>query len=620
MSLRLKNGDKSSKKKYIITGGEEGEKTLLAISDIEGCAESKILCTETNYQHITYYLNNPNNNIAFLGDYFDQGPGMIESIINIGVIKTIYENRVHIILGNRDINKFRLFYEAVTNLIKPDITDLMFNDWNGVTPKKSNILNEDDVWGEQDMVKKTETLIAKTYGAAKLLKNIVSELNEKKDKDKNENKKINKYELNTTSLATEKDALYILCSVYVHDKELELYFGNEISPFIENNIELIKSFQQNCRIVFNYGRLISSFQFSNKKVALMSHGGSYDKNIFKINKVHYAKIIIPDNNHSMKDNNDSMKDNNDSMNYFSRMETARLFFASNAVFGDDNAINLNDNITQINSIYDTFLNEIFKKDESYKFSIKNENLKKLIDDTNALSKSYFIINALGLNKNVDEGDYISPIASCGIDGCKGVKPTDPQLIQIFIQKGINYVLNGHIPHCTNVPIIYNRKGNNDSEYVVFISCDTSNSLGIPDEYERLDQLPLAFITEDKVGITSLNDSGKLDSSKTKGFGYKKNGLEPYAELIQEWSYTKTPNIIENTRGHQILEFPSKIENDKMVYLNTGDVASNLYAKMEITEVKTGGGKKSRRRKGKSGRVSKRRNKKMCKNMQCKRCG
>jgi len=102
---------------------EQGK--LLLISDIEGCAavdffsktpQNVEMCTHEFFESIKAFLKkNTKNEVAFLGDYFDKGSGVVTTITSIVNLKKEFEDpdkdRVHIIFGNRDINKFRLAYE-----------------------------------------------------------------------------------------------------------------------------------------------------------------------------------------------------------------------------------------------------------------------------------------------------------------------------------------------------------------------------------------------------------------------------------------------------------------------------------------------------------------------------
>ena len=114
------------------------EGQLLFISDIEGCLEKQgpieqnvSLCELINYLTdgplFNFLLKHPNNKIAFLGDYFDKGPGVASSIKGIRSLHKIFPHRVHIILGNRDVNKFRLGYEVLQSQEMTLVTDPLDN-------------------------------------------------------------------------------------------------------------------------------------------------------------------------------------------------------------------------------------------------------------------------------------------------------------------------------------------------------------------------------------------------------------------------------------------------------------------------------------------------------------
>lgn len=92
---------------------------LLLVSDLEGCApydskqepQSQQLCSPEFFTSVATFLEWPKNKVAFLGDYFDKGPFVVDTINGIMTLKELYKERVHIILGNRDLNKMRLIYE-----------------------------------------------------------------------------------------------------------------------------------------------------------------------------------------------------------------------------------------------------------------------------------------------------------------------------------------------------------------------------------------------------------------------------------------------------------------------------------------------------------------------------
>jgi hypothetical protein len=136
---------------------------LLMISDLEGCAEKSrsgikqttILCQDDTFTAIKKFLkNNTKNKVAFLGDYFDNGPHVVNSINNIVELHTEYNDRVHIILGNRDVNKLRLIYE-VGDKIKEGVGENGF--WDKI------IIGT--IVKETDIINKMKLIFANTMGA-----------------------------------------------------------------------------------------------------------------------------------------------------------------------------------------------------------------------------------------------------------------------------------------------------------------------------------------------------------------------------------------------------------------------------------------------------------------------
>jgi hypothetical protein len=106
------------KKPIIIDMSAPGK--LLLISDLEGCnphsaakaPQSQVLCGEEFFTAVREFLSrNPENKVAFLGDYFDQGPLVVDSVNRIIALQEAFSDRVTILMGNRDLNKLRFIYE-----------------------------------------------------------------------------------------------------------------------------------------------------------------------------------------------------------------------------------------------------------------------------------------------------------------------------------------------------------------------------------------------------------------------------------------------------------------------------------------------------------------------------
>jgi len=91
---------------------EETGPTILMFSDIEGCQadpknpQSIALCSPLFYNKIAKMLRvNKKLEVAFLGDYFDQGMHVHSSITGMEMLldDKDFVGRVHVILGNRDV-------------------------------------------------------------------------------------------------------------------------------------------------------------------------------------------------------------------------------------------------------------------------------------------------------------------------------------------------------------------------------------------------------------------------------------------------------------------------------------------------------------------------------------
>lgn len=91
------------------------------VSDIEGCEthgrfgkqlpQNTTMCETPFYEALDEKLSGGTTHVCFLGDYFDHGPGVLNSVVQIAKLKLKYDDKVHIILGNRDVNKFRIYFE-----------------------------------------------------------------------------------------------------------------------------------------------------------------------------------------------------------------------------------------------------------------------------------------------------------------------------------------------------------------------------------------------------------------------------------------------------------------------------------------------------------------------------
>ena len=105
-------------------------KHFIFIGDLEGCVKYKRFlrgpktdyhlqnrgrCSEAFFDALRKKLTDETLHICFQGDYFDNGDLVKDTLLQLANLKKDYEDRIHIILGNRDLNKFRIYYELKLN-------------------------------------------------------------------------------------------------------------------------------------------------------------------------------------------------------------------------------------------------------------------------------------------------------------------------------------------------------------------------------------------------------------------------------------------------------------------------------------------------------------------------
>lgn len=493
---------------------EEGQKDtnegqLLFISDLEGCVpnwtpdgtlkplpkltkQNVSLCEKGTYDNdgpLCKFLSNNKNKIAFLGDYFDKGPGVEQSIIGIAKLKNEFGDRVHIILGNRDINKLRLFYEL----------------------KNDEIFEQNSGWQLWiDKFKKNNENTPSFFESFLELKN------------------------KNNSTLTELIDVILVKSMGADG--IEPYWADDEAKktkqlgYIDNLINIFTAFNEEnafhvaVRTIFKKGKIVEYDQNFN---VLMSHAGGFDNIVFK----GYAERIDGIRT--------SLKTEN---SYFDKMEIARKGL-ENEVEGVviDDITNLSSSFKLSNKILKNVVDTIFPQPEGKEDATQ---LEKEETDPN----DFFILQASGLKPAKGHGDnsqiFASFIQSCG-SGC-GQPPASKYLIEPFAPKikyesnDIKFIAHGHVPHCLPFPLIVN---NNDT---IFIHNDTSNGQKQTENVgEAITTLPFAYLelgTNPQIGI--LKEGRMAPYSETnKFFSVNKN----FNNLIIEMN-EKGPihaNIIEN---------------------------------------------------------------------------
>ena len=388
---------------------------LLMISDLEGCAEfdnansdidptdptkkmkvkqTTVLCDKTTFDSFDKFLKkNKNNKIAFLGDYFDKGPHVITSIN--GIVKLFEDNpdKVHIILGNRDVNKLRLIYEL--------------NDLQPQTPPPTPIENPffqneviQDIIKEKGPFEKLKLILKNTMGAGAPLYDTNKEigLQIKQIGDTGDNKEDD-----------DKYLAKILVSVFNKD------VANAISDRAIDEYDNL--FIENCRKLFINAKIVH--YDSDFKVLLSHAGGFTNTGSHILSDISYYENII----------NEMVEIKAE--NYFIRiLETQKQLIKP---------------VINIEKMQEKKLSEVLK----FHNDLLTNSLK--FDDKLLPSKEYILLQAMGLNGS----DYYSFIASCGLNGgCELKFNKNQELLTKMKDNDIKFVASGHQPHCTTVPLIY----------------------------------------------------------------------------------------------------------------------------------------------------------------------
>jgi hypothetical protein len=571
---------------------------LLCIADLEGCLKEQItkdnttgqnittaqnitMCQKETFNAISEYLKGEGNHVAFLGDYFDKGPHMVSSINGIAGLKDVHKDKVHIILGNRDLNKMRINIEK--NMKETKYTDEVWADWKnaleqGVPPgvyekdetsanidennetsanidennETSASLGENHETSEDLALKRTKYLLAKTYGAPELLKFLSIELS--KEDLLYTNEKPNEEEINRQNEA-QKKALDLFGDIF------------SASTAYKNNDEESTKFVNSCRILFNEGKLMEKVTVGEKNV-LLSHGGSFNAHIFDEKNVHM-------------DTDKNKPADFEKADYYGKMELCRKELERDDTDEGNQTEDIDTIIRNYNKFYQTVLKNV--KDKSHDETVKDHN--------------YHMLQAMGLKlptkpENRTKGKtkyFVSPIESCILNGgCNGNEQIKemPDKLNTYLKDDskIDIISHGHIPFCGTVPLIYKNKD------IIFVSNDVSNGNrpGYDGVDTKLENIPLSCISKDKVGICSLNSSGKLNEATNKIIGAYKNSIKGeeiadkdyYRGLVK--SYDSYNNIPEYTYINTF--FDTKAPYQPMGKIPGADAAPGADKSVPVMEI------------------------------------
>lgn len=448
---------------------------LLMISDLEGCAEfdnanpvkvkqTTLLCETPTFDALNKFLKeaDKNNKVAFMGDYFDKGPDVVNSINEIVKLSEENPGKVHVILGNRDVNKLRFIYEFNETLKGcPSNTEKLSWPCNDI----NSIVNQKVVLERMKLILKT------TMGAGPPAYDPTDQLGLKINKI-SDGFKLPKFDENQESYFS-----YVLLKAFNANVLAQTKSSVEDTDLQKKDAEFIL----NCRELFQMAKI--AIYDTDYKV-LLSHAGGFTKagSFILSNKKYYEDILT-----------ELEKTPITFDNYYQKISQAQQALQTAP--------------TEIQLLKSETLTEVL----DFHNKLLSDSLK--FDDVGIPNSSYILLQAMGLSGSPN---YYSFIASCALNGgCKLDFNVNNELLKKMTESSIKFVASGHQPHCTTVPLVY-KQGN-----VVFIANDTSNGYR-PDSLTKqleLQNIPLSYIEigqpEIGCGICSINSEGQIVKGSIK---------------------------------------------------------------------------------------------------------
>lgn len=482
---------------------EEKTPKLLLISDFEGCAEkslsgqlqSRLLCSKAFFDSISAFMtSNPGNKVAFLGDYFDQGDLVVDTINYIMEVHKKFPNRVHIILGNRDLNKLRLIYEMRATPQTVDANN-KWSVWNGFYPDM-------EASTPLSLNARLLSIANKSMGAGGAIKI-------------------------APGLSAEESAHVLVRAFSKPNAEL---LGLTNSGELDKQYNI---FYDNVRKLFTVGKIVvhdTDFK------TMLSHAGGSDP--FMLHTDEYYENI----KHELKQKSDKNTGKAILSTYYGKIETVRKLLQispkGTEIASSFNADTYNSVLKGIPDMFDSTSIVLVNINDSTSTVIPNE---------------YYLLQGLGLKPDAHDGTavtdgktFTSFIQSCDVQGCKGPHGPDINLSQdkanfeeaykvyfeTLVKQLIKFVAHGHVPNCTPIPLIYKRA---DANGIIFVDNDTSNGYR-PAEIDAINKIPLAYITTDgKAGVFSL-DTMNAESTY-------KGANDVFAPMVGEWDLEHAPTFV-----------------------------------------------------------------------------
>ena len=430
----MSNGDESN-------GDEDKRDVLYMISDSEGCMNDKnnqstAMCDPKFFEHITNLMTNNNKmKFAFLGDYFDQGQRVYETIMGMmDLYNKFGKERVFIILGNRDVNKLRFMYELTHNVIP--LTDPQ-DRWKDAWQKYYDGLPsfKDDSFGKVDHI---NHILETSMGAKKNIGITSFTPPEKRTTD-----------VNDTALS------YFNAAFNIGDSNENIKTDDKSPP----PLDILEFYKMS--MICHYDEGHNTF---------LSHAGGWYRDAF-FNQKYIDYLLNDDTKEKNTEENNIVKTIDvDPKDYLSLMEKYRRALFDNTEMNDEHkAKKIKDSVDAYNKLLDDVVNE----------------LVILPNKPRVFSKKFVLLQALGLKPDSEDSKYRSVIQSCSQVVCSGTSPDNfnvtgekhnnniDDLFNLLIGSGVKYVSYGHKPICHYVPLIYQRQDSQNRK-ITFISNDTSN--------------------------------------------------------------------------------------------------------------------------------------------------
>lgn len=505
-------GNESTKRsppKQAVESESSNPNILYMVSDSEGCQEnrdtanivtqSSAICNQPFFDEITGKMTaNPNMKFAFLGDYFDQGPKVRQTIKGMMALHKLFNEkgkpeRVFIILGNRDVNKLRFMFESNNKLTTLKESDPRWGTWKGyydvLDVKQTTLGSVDHVthilatsMGANPDIGLTSFLPDADSDAAAVSAGKVANARVAKGKADNAFK-ANPSEENKSNVATAVETLKAAEAELLPHKEKAI-------PYLKTSFRINTSSEYvNALDVVAFFKLCKICHYDADSKSFLSHGGGWYRDAF-FNQAFVDSLITGDSPVN-------------AANYLKMMEKYRLALFTGVMDPKYKAASVQESVKAYNDLLTAVLNEVDGLSGRKTFTPK-----------------FVLLQALGLKPTpYEDSKYRSVIQSCSQNGCAGISPdkfknddakTDDNniddLFDLFQKSGVEFVSYGHKPACYYVPLIY-RRTDSKGRKITFISNDTSNG-----------NRPLDKLGNNIVMVTSIENSGSNLVAKVDMFG------------------------------------------------------------------------------------------------------